>query len=160
LLVGADPDQRRPDDTEADVVEDARRVDPGELLGIDHLLARTGAATAMLARPLRGEPAALIEAALPGAIEFVTGPSAADVAPSFQPAVRQVVLEPGAQLEAEGRILRRIGERDHVGVRLTVVSPAVRVGQHDRECGGAEVTYAPPHLSTLRQKRIDERGRA
>ena len=58
----ADADQRRADDAEADVVEDARRVDPRQLLGVDHLLARAGAAPAVLARPLRRQPAAVVAA--------------------------------------------------------------------------------------------------
>ena len=122
----ADVDQRGTDDAEADVVEDARRVHARQLLGVDHLLARAGAAPAVLARPLRREPAAALQRALPVAEELVARPLLVrHVAPAGEPARRQIAARARCAARGGRPHPRRIGESDHGG-RLTVVSRAYR----------------------------------
>ena len=157
LLFAADADQRRADDAEPDVVENARRVDARQLLGVDHLLARAGATAAVLARPFRRQPASVVEPALPGAEELVARAlrrAAESRRPSSQPSGRLC----SSQVRSSRRKAASCGVSASVimsGSRLTVVSPAVRVGQHERQCqvrGCGGLLPHPPHPRTLRRK--------
>ena len=65
LLFGAQPDQSRPDQHDAEDVQHHRGVHPRHLLAEDELLSDAGVAAAVLLGPAQADPIGLIQLAMP-----------------------------------------------------------------------------------------------
>ena len=108
LLLGPAADDRRPRHPEADHPDVRRRLGPRLLLEVDRLEAGRQPPAAVLRRPRDPDPAAVVERAAPPAdLGPVEASAAAAVAAKL---VREVLVEPGAHLPAEGCLLRRVAE--------------------------------------------------
>src|SRR5439155_17155422 len=107
-------DEQRADDVHGDRVEDRRRPHARQLLGVDDLLLQSGAAAAVLPRPVDADPAAGRERALPRAQEPM-----ALLLRGRHRLRRQMRAEPRAQLAPERLLLAAVGEREHGHARLT-----------------------------------------
>src|SRR5204863_5981324 len=98
LGLAAVVDQRRPEEADAEEVDDGRRVGPRELGLEQRLLDLRRSAAAPLRWPAHAEVACLVELPLPAAAELdqaVLG--RARVAQLFSPRSRHVGAEPGAE---------------------------------------------------------------
>ena len=102
LPVAPERDQRRCQQGHAESAEDARRARPRHLLLVDRLHHRRCAAASRLLRPAELQPAALVQAALPLALDLCV--LLLTVAPggAVPPLGGQVAVEPGSDLLPEG----------------------------------------------------------
>ena len=112
LLLGAPAQDHGADLPQAVGVVDARRLGPGHLLGVDGVLHDRGLTASPRLRPVDGGPPAPVEAALPrlaaqhgAAVGVVLVP---DLARRHE--LRQVGVQPLAQLGPEGVVLGGVGE--------------------------------------------------
>ena len=120
LLLGAPAQDHGPDLPQAVGVVDARRLGPRHLLGVDGVLHDGGLAASPGLRPVDGGPPAPVQAALPGlaaqhraAVRVVLVP---DLPRGHE--LRQVGVEPAAQLGSEGVVLGGVGEvHGSLGIR-------------------------------------------
>ena len=108
LLLGAVRHDRRPGHAESDHADVRRRARQRRLLEVDRLEAVRRAGAAVLLRPRQAGVARVVERAAPVAVERVVEPLRA-AAPAA-PLLREIRVEPGAQLRAEGGFLGSVAE--------------------------------------------------
>src|SRR6184192_2903942 len=94
----------------SEAAQDARRARTRHLLLVDGLHYRRGAAAADLRRPAELQPAALVQLALPVALEVGVLLVAVTAFAVLPPRGRKVGLQPGADLVPEGFLLGRVSE--------------------------------------------------
>jgi hypothetical protein len=91
----------------AEVIHQLRPVSAGVLLVEDGLLGETEPAAAVLLRPAETGPAVLGEVTVPGEafLTHVLAGARAAHAPQVRPLAREMLVEPGAYLVAEGIVV-------------------------------------------------------
>ena len=109
LLFRTPLEQRRADERVAEEVGPERRPHPGELLGQHDVLHGGQALAAVLLRPRRADPAALVELLRPALVEG-DPLLAAQLEARLGPALGQVLVQPAPDLLPEGLGFRRVGE--------------------------------------------------
>ena len=103
LLLGAVRHDRRPGHAETDDADVRRRLGAGHLLEEDRLVRVGRSAAAVLRRPGQPGVARLVQRAAPGAAGVAVEARRAAAEPAQL--LREVLLDPGAKLGPEGRLL-------------------------------------------------------